>query len=110
MATMFEFMMIQFNSIQLYFVAPVSRCFTEPRAWTPLVQAQWQQGQGKTSGTNLKQNHGTKGGTHLLEVGREEIGRGDGGGLCGRRGRETTGVVHSLHLVDVHNIYTDIQW
>ena len=33
-----------------------------------------------------------------------------GGGLCGRRGWETTGVVHSLHLVDVHNIYTDIQW
>ena len=39
-----------------------------------------------------------------------EIGRGDGGGLCGRRGRETTSVVHSMHLVDVHNIYTDIRW
>ena len=34
-----------------------------------------------------------------------EIGRGDGGGLCGRRGKETTSVVHSMHLVDVHNIY-----
>ena len=32
------------------------------------------------------------------------------GGLCGRRGRETTSVVHSLHLVDVLNIYTDIRW
>jgi len=29
-----------------------------------------------------------------------------GGGLCGRRGWETTSVVHSMHLVDVHNIYT----
>ena len=33
-----------------------------------------------------------------------------GGGLCGRRGRETTSVVHSMHLVEVHNIYTDIRW
>src|SRR4029434_4660004 len=41
---------------------------------------------------------------------RWEKGRGGGGGLCGRRGRETTSVVHSMHLVDVHNIYTNIIW
>ena len=49
----------------------------------------------------------TIGGILRLTGSPEELmGQGVGGG----RGRETTGVVHSLHLVDVHNIYTDIRW
>ena len=43
----------------------VSRRFTEPRAWTPLEQAQWQQGQGNQEGT-LSRTTAHKGGPICL--------------------------------------------
>src|SRR4029434_841755 len=54
---------IQFNSIQFYLYSAITiqlslGALQSPEPETPLVQAQWQQGQGKTPGRKLKQNHG----------------------------------------------------
>src|SRR4029434_3509247 len=62
-----HFNSIQFNSIQFYLYRAITiqlslGALQSPEPETPLVQAQWQNGQEKTpcySGRNLKRNHGT---------------------------------------------------